>query len=90
MDFPIAYPASVDLSRFEGSGTGETLYGLPREVAFCQSCVISNQRPNSAVELNGHHTVAAFVGSGNLWGSQFHPEKSGGPGLAILKAFSDA
>ena len=38
----------------------------------------------------GHHTVAAFVGSGNVWGSQFHPEKSGGPGLAILKAFSDA
>ena len=38
----------------------------------------------------GHHTVAAFVGSGNVWGSQFHPEKSGRQGLAILKAFSDA
>lgn len=25
-------------------------YGLPREVKFCKSCVISNQRPNSAVE----------------------------------------
>ena len=51
MDFPIAYPASVDLSRFEGSGTGETLYGLPERVTFCKRCVISNQRPNSAVEL---------------------------------------
>ncbi|WP_241059245.1 hypothetical protein [Achromobacter xylosoxidans] len=30
-----------------------TLYGLPEEVAFCQKCVISNQRPNSAVEY-GH------------------------------------
>ena len=25
-------------------------YGLPREVRFCKRCVISNQRPNSAVE----------------------------------------
>jgi N-acetyl sugar amidotransferase len=28
-------------------------YGLPREVRFCSQCVISNQRPNSAVEY-GH------------------------------------
>ena len=29
----------------------ETLYGLPRKVEFCRRCVISNQRPNSAVEF---------------------------------------
>jgi N-acetyl sugar amidotransferase len=28
----------------------KTFYGLPRNIEFCQSCVISNQRPNSAVE----------------------------------------
>jgi N-acetyl sugar amidotransferase len=28
----------------------ETRYGLPREVRFCRRCVISNQRPNSAIE----------------------------------------
>jgi len=28
----------------------ETLFGLPSEVKFCRSCVISNQRPNSALE----------------------------------------
>lgn len=28
----------------------DTRYGLPREIAFCNRCVISNQRPNSAVE----------------------------------------
>lgn len=28
----------------------EAYYGLPQEVSFCQKCVISNQRPNSAVE----------------------------------------
>lgn len=29
----------------------ETYYGLPHEVKFCKKCVISNQRPNSAVEV---------------------------------------
>lgn len=28
----------------------ETKFGLPEEVKFCKRCVISNQRPNSAVE----------------------------------------
>ena len=29
----------------------KTKYGLPEKVVFCNRCVISNQRPNSAVEL---------------------------------------
>ncbi len=29
----------------------ETFYGLPREVKFCSKCVMSNQRPASAVEF---------------------------------------
>lgn len=29
----------------------EAYYGLPKEVKFCKRCVISNQRPNSAVEF---------------------------------------
>ena len=29
----------------------EAYYGLPRDVRFCKRCVISNQRPNSAVEF---------------------------------------
>ena len=32
-------------------------YGLPLEVKFCKKCVISNQRPNSAVEFQ--HTKAS-------------------------------
>ena len=27
------------------------LYGLPNEIQFCKKCVISNQRPNSAIEF---------------------------------------
>lgn len=29
----------------------ETKYGLPREVKFCKRCVMSNQRPTSAIEF---------------------------------------
>lgn len=37
--------------------TLEAKYGLPVEVKFCSRCVISNQRPNSAVEYE--HTKAS-------------------------------
>jgi len=33
----------------------EVKYGLPSEVIFCKRCVMSNQRPASAVEFK--HTV---------------------------------
>lgn len=32
-----------------------TLFGLPKEVIYCKKCVVSNQRPNSAIEFK--HTV---------------------------------
>lgn len=35
--------------------TPEQKYGLPAEIKFCKRCVISNQRPNSAVEFK--HTA---------------------------------
>lgn len=53
----ISYPASVDKSLFAPDATDlPTKYGLPQEVKFCKRCVISNQRPNSAVEYS--HTKA--------------------------------
>ena len=33
--------------------------------------------------------VPAVVRSGSVYGMQFHPEKSGSKGLALLKAFSE-
>ena len=50
---PIEYPSPVDLTRFTRSHTNlEVFYGLPSEVKYCSKCVISNQRPNSAVEYD--------------------------------------
>jgi len=50
MDF-IRYPSAVNPSRFTRNKEQlDALYGLPSEVKFCRRCVISNQRPNSAVE----------------------------------------
>ena len=47
----IAYPESTDLAPFAASNNNpEALYGLPQKVFYCKKCVISNQRPNSAVE----------------------------------------
>lgn len=48
------YPArrDVDLAKFDlPEDQLEAKYGLPDQVEFCTRCVISNQRPNSAVEF---------------------------------------
>lgn len=52
---PYPHPTPVELARFHNPQ--EAKYGLPQEVHFCQRCVISNQRPNSAVEFQ--HTKAS-------------------------------
>ena len=57
--------ADVDLSRFdEASGPLGVKYGLPGRVRFCRVCVISNQRPNSAVEYE--HTAESIKPTINL------------------------
>jgi len=42
----------------------EAKYGLPKDVFFCKKCVISNQRPNSAVEYK--HTSKTKKGTINF------------------------
>lgn len=52
------YPHLGSLDAFApGINNPETKYGLPQDVGFCAACVISNQRPNSAVEFR--HTAAS-------------------------------
>jgi N-acetyl sugar amidotransferase len=40
----------IEHAAFTTDRPERALYGLPHGVAFCRHCVISNQRPNSAVE----------------------------------------
>ena len=48
----IPYPRKVDYSLYNLDGEDlSTKFGLPSKVQFCSQCVISNQRPNSAVEF---------------------------------------
>ena len=46
----------------------KTYYGLPEDVFFCKKCVISNQRPTSAVEfkhnINTKKKTMAFNDNG--------------------------
>ncbi|MCI7712574.1 MAG: imidazole glycerol phosphate synthase subunit HisH [Clostridiales bacterium] len=42
-----------------------------------------------ATSRYGNVDVTGVVRNGNVWGTQFHPEKSGDTGLRILKAFSE-
>ncbi len=37
----------------------------------------------------GNVDVTGVVRSGNVWGTQFHPEKSGDAGLRLLRAFAE-
>ena len=50
------YPLAVDRARYStGLNAPDVKYGLPARVEHCRRCVISNQRPNSAVEFR--HTA---------------------------------
>jgi len=56
--YPRPAIGDVDPGRFDAAkGPLEAKYGLPLQVQFCRRCVISNQRPNSAVEYE--HTKAS-------------------------------
>ena len=43
--------------------------------------------PDTVATCDYGGTVAAVVERGNVWGTQFHPEKSSATGLAILANF---
>jgi len=64
------------------SKTGEYVY-------FVHSYYAKNCEESLAATCNYGVEVPALVYSGNVFGAQFHPEKSGAVGLKILQAFID-
>ena len=58
----------------------QTLFGLPEKVLFCKKCVISNQRPNSAVEVahlvSDRKSTIFFGDDGICDACRFHEKKN--------------
>lgn len=59
----------------------KAFFGLPREVQFCRSCVISNQRPSSTVEFkhskSEHKKTIGFDDEGICDACRYHQVKAG-------------
>lgn len=69
--------------------THELLEGLaPGYVYFVHSYhVLPEQQSDLLAVTDYHQQVTAIVGRGSLMGMQFHPEKSGPIGMALLEKF---
>ena len=52
---------------------------------YARHCGVSTLRTSRY----GNVSVTGAVRSGNVWGTQFHPEKSGDAGLRLLRAFAE-
>ena len=71
-----------DSPLFRGLDDGAYVYFVH---SFCGAA----EKPEQVIALTDYGTpVVAAVQSGNVFGCQFHPEKSGETGLAILKNFA--
>lgn len=71
-----------DSPLFRGLDDGAYVYFVH---SFCGAA----EKPEQVIALTDYGTpVVAAVQSGNAFGCQFHPEKSGEAGLAILKNFA--
>ena len=74
-------PGDVDL--FAGMGEARHFYFAH---SFCAE--VADEEATAAYTDYGFE-LTAFVQKGNIYGTQFHPEKSGKNGLKVLRNFYD-
>lgn len=68
---------------FRGFASGSSVY-------FVHSYRVLPQKTETVLAVTDYGTeIVAAVGQGNVYGCQFHPEKSGEIGLQILKNFGE-
>jgi len=76
------------------TGVGDILFaGIPSgtDFYFVHSYAFSSRcQSNVIAEVDYGVSVAAAVREGNVWGTQFHPEKSSKFGFRLLKNFLEA
>ncbi|WP_126428661.1 imidazole glycerol phosphate synthase subunit HisH [Brevibacillus marinus] len=76
------YIKSGDHPLLAGVGDGEYVY-------FVHSYHVKPANPADLLAVTDYHQeVAAIVGRGNVYGMQFHPEKSGASGMRLLRNFA--
>ena len=77
--------------RFKGSGAAGLFRNINEGgyVYFVHSFYAENCEQSVIATTDYGAELTAAVGLGNIYGTQFHPEKSGEVGLAILKAFAE-
>ena len=75
-----------DSKLFSGIPRGSSFYF---DHSYYLSVQGDGEEPSPWVIGTSHHglTFAAAVNKGNIWGTQFHPEKSGPRGLMLLNNF---
>lgn len=80
-------PTEADVSTWSGTILSDTTVGT--DVYFVHSYAAIPQLRSDvlAVTEYGGHEICAAVRRHNLFGVQFHPEKSGEAGLRILRSF---
>jgi len=76
LDWAAAAPPAL----LEGQESHDTFYFV-----HSYRVVPDNFSLSVATVKYGHNDIPAVVGQGNVWGVQFHPEKSRGPGLSLLR-----
>ncbi len=83
----LAVPAGIDWSTtpLRNLRPGAAAYFVHSFHAVC-----ANPKHRVAFIDYGSGELTAVVGDGQIWGAQFHPEKSGVVGLSLLSAFLDA
>ena len=72
----------IDEARAVGLAAGEYVY-----FAHGFAC---DDGPATAARATYGRTITAAVRTGNLWGAQFHPERSSAAGARFLQAFLEA
>ncbi len=82
----------IGWNKLEKRGQGKLLSAIDDGdyVYFVHSFHAEGCEDSLAAVTDYGMTVTAAVEKGNVMGCQFHPEKSGSVGLAILKAFAEA